>query len=69
MRPENKSRIVGVLQNKDESLYPRANKTKETKITLQLLGKWTGETAMEKNILKGTENNGLRRKLMFGLEQ
>lgn len=59
---------MGVLQNKDESLFPRANKTKETKITLQL-GKWTGEIATERNILKGTENNGLRRKLMFGLEQ
>lgn len=28
---ENKSRIMGVLQNKDESLYPRANETKRQK--------------------------------------
>lgn len=58
---------MGVLQNKDESLYPRANETK-AETTFQL-GKWTCEMAMERNTLKGTENNSLGRKLMFGLEQ
>lgn len=32
------------------------------------LEKWTCGIATERNILRETENNSLRRKLMFGLE-